>query len=286
MLDNLGELVVKPANESGGYGLLIGNRATAGRARRRGRPRSRPTRATGSPSRSSTCRPRRRCATTASSPATSTCARSSSPARTSYVTAGGLTRVALREGLARRQLVAGRRQQGHLDRRVRSPPGRAARTARAIVMLLSRVAESLYWAARYLERAEDTARIVREHSEVIVDLPDVRVDLVGAAARDHRQPGGLRRAARPADEESIVRFLVADASNPGSVVVVRRPGAGEPALDAGGPASRRVAGRQRHVPVSPSRTATTASAAAAGAAFLDRIDRRRRSASTASSRRP
>ena len=38
-------------------------------------------------------------------------------------------------------------------------------------MLLSRVAERLYWAARYLERAEGTARIVREHSNVIVDLP-------------------------------------------------------------------------------------------------------------------
>ena len=35
----------------------------------------------------------------------------------SYVTAGGLTRVALREGVADRELVAGRRQQGHVDRR-------------------------------------------------------------------------------------------------------------------------------------------------------------------------
>jgi len=30
VLDNIGDLVLKPANESGGYGLLIGNRATAG----------------------------------------------------------------------------------------------------------------------------------------------------------------------------------------------------------------------------------------------------------------
>jgi len=29
VIDNIGDLVVKPANESGGYGLLIGNRATA-----------------------------------------------------------------------------------------------------------------------------------------------------------------------------------------------------------------------------------------------------------------
>ena len=38
-------------------------------------------------------------------------------------------------------------------------------------MLLSRVAENLYWAGRYLERAEDTARIVREHTNLIIDLP-------------------------------------------------------------------------------------------------------------------
>ena len=38
-------------------------------------------------------------------------------------------------------------------------------------MLLSRVAENLYWAARYLERAENTARIVREHTNLIIDLP-------------------------------------------------------------------------------------------------------------------
>lgn len=37
--------------------------------------------------------------------------------------------------------------------------------------LLSRVAEDLYWAARYMERAEDTARIVREYTNLIIDLP-------------------------------------------------------------------------------------------------------------------
>lgn len=37
--------------------------------------------------------------------------------------------------------------------------------------LLSRVAEDAYWAARYLERVEDTARIVREYTNLIIDLP-------------------------------------------------------------------------------------------------------------------
>ena len=39
------------------------------------------------------------------------------------------------------------------------------------VMLLARVAEAVYWAGRYLERAEDMARIVQVHGETHVDLP-------------------------------------------------------------------------------------------------------------------
>lgn len=84
-------------------------------------------------------------------------------------------------------------------------------------MLLSRVAERLYWAARYLERAEGTARIVREHSNVIVDLP-----LTVTPAWDHllgitgaREDFDKRYVS--ADETSIVSFLVADLLNPGSV---------------------------------------------------------------------
>jgi len=38
-------------------------------------------------------------------------------------------------------------------------------------MLLSRVAEQVYWAGRYLERAEATARLVRTHTELYLDLP-------------------------------------------------------------------------------------------------------------------
>src|SRR5262249_3786597 len=46
-----------------------------------------------------------------------------------------------------RHIVAGRWQQGHLG-----PPGRG--------LMLSRIADSLFWMARYMERAEDTARIL------------------------------------------------------------------------------------------------------------------------------
>jgi transglutaminase-like putative cysteine protease len=58
------------------------------------------------------------------------------------------------------------------------------------------MAEAVYWAGRYLERAEDTARIVQVHGETHIDLPvgeDVGwtplVEIAGTArAYDVRRP--------------------------------------------------------------------------------------------------
>ena len=37
--------------------------------------------------------------------------------------------------------------------------------------MLSRSAERVYWAGRYLERAENYARIVQQYSQLLLDLP-------------------------------------------------------------------------------------------------------------------
>lgn len=85
-------------------------------------------------------------------------------------------------------------------------------------MLLSRVADNLYWGARYMERADDTARVVRSFTEVLLDLPvgvasswEPLLAVVGG--REQFDAGHAR-----VNEGDIVRFLVADSSNPGSVV--------------------------------------------------------------------
>ena len=84
--------------------------------------------------------------------------------------------------------------------------------------LLSRVAEQLYWAARYMERAEDTVRIVRAYTDVIVDLPMsvvssweplLAVTGTGDLHDKHHDH---------ADETSIVHFLIADEQNANCVV--------------------------------------------------------------------
>lgn len=42
--------------------------------------------------------------------------------------------------------------------------------------MLSRIAESLFWIGRYLERAEDTCRIVEVHLQLLIDDPSVDQD--------------------------------------------------------------------------------------------------------------
>jgi uncharacterized alpha-E superfamily protein len=81
-------------------------------------------------------------------------------------------------------------------------------------MLLSRVAEELYWAGRYLERAEDTARLVREYTNLMVDLPTIVPVTWSPLLLVSGHPGG----GAPTDERGIVDFLVADPKNPSSVV--------------------------------------------------------------------
>ena len=85
-------------------------------------------------------------------------------------------------------------------------------------MLLSRVAEQLYWAARYVERAEDTARVVAEHTHLLVDLPtsvplawDPLLAVTGSRATfDESYPSTAER--------HVITFLLADRDNASSVL--------------------------------------------------------------------
>ncbi len=85
-------------------------------------------------------------------------------------------------------------------------------------MLLSRVAEHLYWAGRYLERAEATARFVRTHTELYLDLPRhaglgwaplLAVTGTHEVFADHHEH---------VLEDDVVSFLLSDTVHQGSVV--------------------------------------------------------------------
>ena len=58
--------------------------------------------------------------------------------------------------------------------------------------MLSRVAERVYWTARYLERAENTARLVGVYANLLLDLPKGYTvgwhTLIGCARSRGRRP--------------------------------------------------------------------------------------------------
>ncbi|MDQ1493367.1 MAG: hypothetical protein QOJ23_5881 [Actinomycetota bacterium] len=85
-------------------------------------------------------------------------------------------------------------------------------------MLLSRVARSVYWAGRHLERAEATARLVHVHTKLFLDLPKA----AGIGWRPLLALAGNGEAFRQrhpeASEEHVVGFLATDADHQGSIV--------------------------------------------------------------------
>ena len=86
-------------------------------------------------------------------------------------------------------------------------------------MLLARTADRLYWGARYIERAEDAARIIRAYNELVVDYPgdsQVRWEplavLTGSATVTPVSDGVN------GGEYAVLEQLIADRGNPGSIV--------------------------------------------------------------------
>src|SRR5438132_577902 len=84
--------------------------------------------------------------------------------------------------------------------------------------MLSRLADNLYWFGRYLQPAENTARLVNVNTILSMDLPrrvqlgwEPLVDLVGARA-------AFANLYTLNDEESVVRFLSLDEHNSRSIL--------------------------------------------------------------------
>jgi len=84
--------------------------------------------------------------------------------------------------------------------------------------MLSRVAEHLYWMARYLERAENTARLLNVNGSLILDLPKHArpgwASLIAITGADELFYKNYPSAA----EGHVVKFMLADEDNPGSIL--------------------------------------------------------------------
>ena len=85
--------------------------------------------------------------------------------------------------------------------------------------MLARVAENLYWMARYLERAEDLARLISVNTNLLLDLPRgvapgwrSLITIIGAEPEYVKVPGAND------DEGRILHFLIADKDHTQSIV--------------------------------------------------------------------
>ena len=57
--------------------------------------------------------------------------------------------------------------------------------------MLSRIAESLFWIGRYVERAEDTARILDVQTQLILEDPGVDEEVTQRSECGDGQPAAL-----------------------------------------------------------------------------------------------
>ena len=80
--------------------------------------------------------------------------------------------------------------------------------------MLSRIAESLYWVGRYVERAEDTARILDVHIHHLLEEPSVEEDV---ACRALLGVMGVTSAPEPVDINRVTERLAFDASTGTSI---------------------------------------------------------------------
>lgn len=84
--------------------------------------------------------------------------------------------------------------------------------------MLSRVASNIFWMARYLERAENTARLINVNSHLLLDLPrtvklgwEPIIDILSVREDFYAHY-------EQADEHSVVKYMVSDKNNPGSII--------------------------------------------------------------------
>ncbi len=84
--------------------------------------------------------------------------------------------------------------------------------------MLARTADRVYWLGRFLERAENTARLMLVRHQAILDLPkavqpgwDSLLDVLGARETFAELPGAT-------NEKNIISFVFGERENPSSII--------------------------------------------------------------------
>src|SRR5437773_8709710 len=84
--------------------------------------------------------------------------------------------------------------------------------------MLSRVADSIYWMSRYVERAENVARFIEVNLQLMLDAPsgqDQQWEPLVNTTGDHE---AFTKRHGEATRPNVIHFLTFDAENPNSIL--------------------------------------------------------------------
>ena len=84
--------------------------------------------------------------------------------------------------------------------------------------MLSRVADSLYWMARYIERAENNARFIDVDLQMSLDAPITFSEQWEPLVAITGNVEAFEERYRTPSRENVIRFLTVDRDNPNSIV--------------------------------------------------------------------
>ncbi|MEE2730608.1 MAG: alpha-E domain-containing protein [Pseudomonadota bacterium] len=83
--------------------------------------------------------------------------------------------------------------------------------------MLARVAETLYWMARYMERAENMARLINVNANLILDIPkktvlgwEPLIDITGTRSNYEEKYNSF-------EERQVMKYLISDVDSPVSI---------------------------------------------------------------------
>jgi uncharacterized alpha-E superfamily protein len=84
--------------------------------------------------------------------------------------------------------------------------------------MLSRVADSIYWTSRYIERAENVARFIDVNLQLMLDSPDRHDQQWSPLVNTTGDHEDFEKRYGEATQENAIRFLTFDTENPNSIL--------------------------------------------------------------------
>lgn len=88
--------------------------------------------------------------------------------------------------------------------------------------MLSRVAETLYWMSRYIERAENVARFIDVNLNLMLDLPAGSTEQWSPLVTTSGDDAPFAKRYGAATREQVIQFLTFDRENPNSIIACLR----------------------------------------------------------------